>query len=288
MQKNLQNKILFVVLFSFSSILANAHDRYRIESPWDPNVRAAFQIPPNPQNIETLREIQKFDKELNAKSALKRRVLKSLIPSPRCSNWLEDVYSPRVGFRLEGIRNEMNMIDAEIRRFSPDHVPTALIERLFDLYAANTSTLDEAFLLFADEGLRVCESSDPNILRLLNEGDVVVSKPKSSKPTPKKEVSVSKKVQIDAEVHIKKIEQMELQTPKAPEKIEVNPTTTRTESPKVEPSQKPSVLTAERQSERLAKSPYPPYSLLDITGLAPGSLAQDPTTSKIFKVPPRK
>jgi hypothetical protein len=33
------------------------------------------------------------------------------------------------------------------------------------------------------------------------------------------------------------------------------------------------------------KSPYAPYSELDATGLTSGSLAKDPTTGKIFKVP---
>jgi hypothetical protein len=33
------------------------------------------------------------------------------------------------------------------------------------------------------------------------------------------------------------------------------------------------------------KSPYPPYNELDVTGLSPGSLAMDPTTQKVFRVP---
>lgn len=33
------------------------------------------------------------------------------------------------------------------------------------------------------------------------------------------------------------------------------------------------------------KSPYPPYNELDVTGLASGSLAMDPTTKKVFRVP---
>ncbi len=33
------------------------------------------------------------------------------------------------------------------------------------------------------------------------------------------------------------------------------------------------------------KSPYPPYQELDVTGLPTGSLAMDPTTGKVFRVP---
>ena len=32
-------------------------------------------------------------------------------------------------------------------------------------------------------------------------------------------------------------------------------------------------------------SPYPPYQELDVTGLASGSLALDPTTDKVFEIP---
>lgn len=33
------------------------------------------------------------------------------------------------------------------------------------------------------------------------------------------------------------------------------------------------------------KSPYPPYTELDVSGLNPGSLAKDPTTGKVFRIP---
>jgi hypothetical protein len=35
----------------------------------------------------------------------------------------------------------------------------------------------------------------------------------------------------------------------------------------------------------LVKSPYPPFNELDVTGLPTGSLAMDPTTGKVFRVP---
>ena len=33
------------------------------------------------------------------------------------------------------------------------------------------------------------------------------------------------------------------------------------------------------------KIPFPPYSELDVTGLLPGSLAKDPTSGKVFRLP---
>jgi hypothetical protein len=33
------------------------------------------------------------------------------------------------------------------------------------------------------------------------------------------------------------------------------------------------------------KIPFPPYSELDVTGLTPGSLAKDPTSGKVFRLP---
>jgi hypothetical protein len=33
------------------------------------------------------------------------------------------------------------------------------------------------------------------------------------------------------------------------------------------------------------KSPYPPYTELDVSGLNPGSLAKDPTNGKVFRIP---
>jgi hypothetical protein len=33
------------------------------------------------------------------------------------------------------------------------------------------------------------------------------------------------------------------------------------------------------------KLPFPPYNELDVTGLVPGSLAKDPTSGKIFRLP---
>lgn len=62
-------------------------------------------------------------------------------------------------------------------------------------------------------------------------------------------------------------------------------TTTSTSTPKA-PSDSASVLTGTRTSKSTrVKSPYPPYNELDVSGLPSGSLAQDPTTQKIFRVP---
>lgn len=63
---------------------------------------------------------------------------------------------------------------------------------------------------------------------------------------------------------------------------------TRTEStptPKA-PSEPPSVLTGTKTGKLgRVKSPYAPYSELDVTGLPSGSLALDPTTQKVFRIP---
>ena len=37
--------------------------------------------------------------------------------------------------------------------------------------------------------------------------------------------------------------------------------------------------------EGRVKSPYAPFNELDVTGLPAGSLAMDPTTGKVFRVP---
>lgn len=51
-------------------------------------------------------------------------------------------------------------------------------------------------------------------------------------------------------------------------------------------SQDQNVLTGSKTSKAgRVKSPYPPYNELDVSGLTTGSLALDPTTQKVFKVP---
>jgi hypothetical protein len=71
------------------------------------------------------------------------------------------------------------------------------------------------------------------------------------------------------------------------------PTTRRLEStsPREQPSTAaPSGSGSFLKGKKTAKpgrviSPYPPYKELDVTGLESGSLALDPTTQKVFKVP---
>jgi hypothetical protein len=67
----------------------------------------------------------------------------------------------------------------------------------------------------------------------------------------------------------------------------VTTTTTTKSSPKVTTTtDTTSILTGTRTSKTTrVKSPYPPYNELDVSGLPSGSLAQDPTTQKIFRVP---
>jgi hypothetical protein len=63
-------------------------------------------------------------------------------------------------------------------------------------------------------------------------------------------------------------------------------TTTTKSSPKVTTTDTTTILTGTRTSKTTrVKSPYPPYNELDVSGLPSGSLAQDPTTQKIFRVP---
>lgn len=57
--------------------------------------------------------------------------------------------------------------------------------------------------------------------------------------------------------------------PKAPEKVDpaTVPAATRTSTP------------------GRVKSPYPPHRELDVTGMRSGSMAKDPTTGKVFRIP---
>ncbi len=60
--------------------------------------------------------------------------------------------------------------------------------------------------------------------------------------------------------------------------------TDNTTTPKI--SQEQNVLTGSKTSKAgRVKSPYPPYNELDVSGLGTGSLALDPTTQKVFRVP---
>ncbi|MCE9519952.1 MAG: hypothetical protein K8R87_10415 [Verrucomicrobia bacterium] len=52
------------------------------------------------------------------------------------------------------------------------------------------------------------------------------------------------------------------------------------------PTESSSVLTGSKTGKvGRVKSPYAPYSELDVTGLPSGSLALDPTTQKVFRIP---
>ena len=45
------------------------------------------------------------------------------------------------------------------------------------------------------------------------------------------------------------------------------------------------LLGIKTEDPNFVKSPYPPHNQLDVVGLKPGTLARDPTTKKIFRVP---
>jgi hypothetical protein len=56
-----------------------------------------------------------------------------------------------------------------------------------------------------------------------------------------------------------------------------------TGAPKTDPKD---IKTATRaKTPGRVKSPYPPYTELDVSGLNPGSLAKDPTNGKVFRIP---
>jgi len=59
--------------------------------------------------------------------------------------------------------------------------------------------------------------------------------------------------------------------------------TPKTTSPSKVPAKVPTGTRTSKTTR--VKSPYPPYNELDVTGLSPGSLAMDPTTQKVFRVP---
>lgn len=67
------------------------------------------------------------------------------------------------------------------------------------------------------------------------------------------------------------------------------PAKTETESmptPPKAPTETSNVLTGSKTGKvGRVKSPYAPYSELDVTGLPSGSLALDPTTQKVFRIP---
>ena len=70
-----------------------------------------------------------------------------------------------------------------------------------------------------------------------------------------------------------------------PEPAAKTRTETTVKTPKA-PSDPPSVLTGTKTGKLgRVKSPYAPYSELDVTGLPSGSLALDPTTQKVFRIP---
>ena len=74
--------------------------------------------------------------------------------------------------------------------------------------------------------------------------------------------------------------------PGAPVRDNIAPSPTLKESPTSNTPEKGNVPMATRTNRPgRVKSPYPPYSELDITGLPSGSLAKDPTTGQVFRLP---
>jgi hypothetical protein len=59
----------------------------------------------------------------------------------------------------------------------------------------------------------------------------------------------------------------------------------KTSPPPVASTSGPTLTGSKTTKEGRVKSPYAPFNELDVTGLPGGSLAMDPTTGKVFRVP---
>lgn len=64
---------------------------------------------------------------------------------------------------------------------------------------------------------------------------------------------------------------------------QTSPPSTPAPAPKIDPATVP--YGTKTNTPGRAKSPYAPYRELDVSGMRSGSLAKDPTTGKVFRVP---
>lgn len=71
---------------------------------------------------------------------------------------------------------------------------------------------------------------------------------------------------------------------RSPASVRPSPKQSPPALPKPRPQSKP-VPVAEKIREGLVKSPYAPHVPLDVQGLPSGTLAKDPVTGKLFRVP---
>lgn len=63
------------------------------------------------------------------------------------------------------------------------------------------------------------------------------------------------------------------------------PSTSTGTTPAGQPSGNTTLTGSKTSKDGRVKSPYPPFNELDVSGLPVGSLAMDPTTGKVFRVP---
>jgi hypothetical protein len=61
------------------------------------------------------------------------------------------------------------------------------------------------------------------------------------------------------------------------------PAREKSSSSKVDPKDIPTATQGSRSGR--VKIPFPPYSELDVSGMPSGSLAKDPTSGRIFRIP---
>lgn len=127
-------------------------------------------------------------------------------------------------------------------------------------------------------------------------------KPKSRTSTPPSQTALPPSKPAPTKKSLPKEEVEETPPPSKPEKKKTTPPveTAANDTPpprnvEPEPKKQPeppaasssgAALTGTKTSKAgLVKSPYAPYNELDVTGLPSGSLAMDPTTGKVFRVP---
>lgn len=107
----------------------------------------------------------------------------------------------------------------------------------------------------------------------------------ASKPSlPKQEVPSQVKQEVPTQVASNEMKLPANTNPTPPVKKEETPPTPSV-SEKKEPDLNQIKVGSKTGVAGRVKSPYPPFNELDVSGLPSGSLAMDPTTKKVFRIP---
>ncbi|TLD70603.1 hypothetical protein FEM03_12875 [Phragmitibacter flavus] len=115
----------------------------------------------------------------------------------------------------------------------------------------------------------------------------------SPPPAPKKPEAEKPKSEPTPAPEKPKVETTESKVPEPPKESLMGSSTASTSPSTSNPSPAPAPTPAasgpptgtKTDKPGRVKSPYPPFNELDVTGLSTGSLAMDPTTQKVFRVP---